>query len=94
MHDDTEDGVILVDIDDVIPYPDSSRPRGRINEDALRELAESIKEHGMITPLAVRVKDGKYLIISGKRRFLAAKLAGMNKVPVHIVEAGDEDFGE
>ena len=55
MHDDTEDNVIMVDIDDVIPYTDSSRPRGRINEEALRELAESIKEHGMITPLAPKV---------------------------------------
>ena len=94
MHDYTEDNVIMVDIDDVIPYTDSSRPRGRINEDALRELAESIKKHGMLTPLVVSMKNGKYQIISGKRRFLAAKLAGTNKVPVHILEAGDEDFRE
>ncbi len=71
MHDYTEDNVIMVDIDDVIPYTDSSRLRGRINEEALRELAESIKEHGMITPLVVSAKEGKYLIISGKRRYMA-----------------------
>ncbi len=57
-----------------------------INENALRELADSIKEHGIIEPLVV-AKDGEnYIIVSGMRRLAAAKLAGISEVPAIITK--------
>ena len=56
----------------------------------LKELAESIKVHGIIQPITVRKKDGQYEIVAGERRFRASKLAGLEKVPVIITDMDDE----
>ncbi len=71
------------------------QPRTRMDEGALYELAESIKAQGIMQPILVRrltsgVNDGKYEIIAGERRFRAARLAGLDNVPVLVREVADE----
>lgn len=68
----------------------AGQPRKVFNEDKLEELAESIREHGIIQPLTVRkLSSGYYQIIAGERRWRAARLAGLSEVPVNIIEADD-----
>ena len=68
----------------------AGQPRKMFDEDKLEELAESIREHGIIQPLTVRkLSSGYYQIIAGERRWRAAKLAGLREVPVNIIEADD-----
>ena len=64
--------------------PSSEQPRKKFNEDALLELADSIKQFGIIQPLIVQKQDDYYEIIAGERRWRAAKLAGLKEVPVII----------
>ncbi len=65
--------------------PDSEQPRRFFDEDALLELSESIKEHGVVQPLVVtQEKDGSYQIVAGERRWRAAKMAGLKKIPCII----------
>ena len=73
---------IRVDINKVEPNRD--QPRKNFNEDALNELAESIKIHGVITPLIVVERDGYYEIVAGERRWRASKIAEQKEVPVVI----------
>ncbi|MBO4355849.1 MAG: ParB/RepB/Spo0J family partition protein, partial [Clostridia bacterium] len=76
-------------------YPRSNQPRKRFDEEALSELAESIRQNGMIQPIAVRKTDvGFYEIIAGERRWRAAKLAGLAEVPVIIIDADDKKTAE
>ena len=75
--------------------PGQYQPRTRMDEGALYELAESIKAQGIMQPILVRrltsgVHDGKYEIIAGERRFRAAKLAGLDSVPVLVRDVPDE----
>ena len=75
--------------------PDKNQPRRDFDETALSELAESIKLHGIISPLVVtRLENGRYRIIAGERRWRAAKLAGLSKVPVIVREYSDEQLSE
>ena len=68
----------------------ASQPRKHFDEDKLEELAESIREHGIIQPLTVRkLSSGYYQIIAGERRWRASRLAGLSEVPVNIIEADD-----
>ena len=72
-----------------------SQPRKNFNEEAMKELSNSIAEKGIIQALLVRpVKDGKYEIIAGERRYRAAKMAGIKTVPVAIKELSDKDAHE
>ena len=64
--------------------PNREQPRQKFDEDALLELAESIKQFGVLQPLLVQEKDDYYEIIAGERRWRAAKLAGVKKIPVII----------
>lgn len=66
--------------------PNSEQPRKNFDEEALKELADSIKEYGILQPLLVQKKDNHYEIIAGERRWRAAKLAGLVEVPVLIRE--------
>ncbi len=67
------------------------QPRVHFDEEALNELAASIKEVGIIQPITLRrIAENKYQIIAGERRFRASKLAGLAKVPAFVREAGDE----
>jgi ParB family chromosome partitioning protein len=67
------------------------QPRTVFNDDKINELAESIKQNGLIQPIAVRPdsKDGKYEIVAGERRWLAAQRAGLHKIPVVILNLND-----
>ena len=73
----------------------SSQPRKSFDDVALAELAESIREHGIIQPLTVRkLSSGYYQIIAGERRWRAARLAGLEEVPVIVIEADDRKAAE
>ena len=70
--------------------PMRDQPRKNFDEIALQSLSESIKQYGVIVPITVRrITDGRYRIIAGERRYRAARMAGLQKVPVHIVEADE-----
>ncbi len=81
-----------IDIRDIIPNP--NQPRTHFEEEALEELADSIRQLGIIQPITVREQqgDGHYVIISGERRWRAAQRAGLRTVPVYIREADDENL--
>ena len=67
------------------------QPRTIMADEPLKELADSIRERGVMQPLLVReIEGGRYEIIAGERRFRAAKLAGLNEVPVRILEVDDQ----
>ena len=73
----------------------SSQPRKRFDDESLQELADSISQHGIIQPLTVRkLSSGYYQIIAGERRWRAARLAGLQEVPVIVSEADDRKAAE
>lgn len=75
--------------------PNPFQPRTTFDEIALNDLAESIKQLGLIQPITVRcIEDGKYQIISGERRFRAAKIAGLEFIPAYIRRADDQGMLE
>ena len=76
-------------IDKIEPNPD--QPRNQFDEDTLQELADSIKQYGMLQPILVTPKDDFYEIIAGERRWRAAKQAGLNEVPVMIRKYNEKD---
>ena len=78
----SESGVTFVSVDEIRPNP--RQPRTRIDQAALEELAESIREHGIIQPLIVAKEGNGYTLIAGERRWQAAKLAGLRRVPVVV----------
>ena len=85
-------GQLEVDINLVEPNRD--QPRKKFDEDALQELSDSIKVHGVIQPLIVQMRDGYYEIIAGERRWRAARLAGLKTVPVLVRDYSDRDIME
>ncbi|MCI8599249.1 MAG: ParB/RepB/Spo0J family partition protein [Lachnospiraceae bacterium] len=74
--------------------PNKDQPRKQFDEDSLMELADSIKQFGIIQPLIVQEKNGFYEIIAGERRWRAAKLAGLKEVPVIIKDYSDIEIVE
>ncbi len=75
--------------------PNENQPRKEFNEDALQELADSIKQHGLIEPIIVQEgKKGFYQIIAGERRWRAARLAGLKKVPAIVKDYTDQEIME
>lgn len=86
-------GLTEVDIDLVRANP--NQPRKHFDEDALNELAASIKKHGLIMPIVVNnIEDGRYMIIAGERRYRASKIAGLRKIPVVIRQYSDREVKE
>lgn len=86
-------GFVSVNINDI--EPNREQPRKTFDEEALSELAASIGEHGIIQPLVVRpIADGGYQLIAGERRWRAARIAGLNEVPVVIREITDSELLE
>lgn len=72
-----------------------NQPRREFNQEALQELADSIKEIGIIQPITLReTSDGEYQIIAGERRFRAAQMAGLETIPAYIRTADDENVME
>ena len=74
--------------------PNKNQPRRTLDEDALLELAESIKQHGVIQPLIVKKRDKYYEIIAGERRWRAAKMAGLKEIPIVIKDLSDQEIME
>ena len=82
-----------IDIESIIPNP--KQPRTIFDDDALEELADSIATLGLIQPITVRKEEGgKYIIISGERRWRASKLAGRKTIAAYIREADDKELHE
>ena len=82
-----------VEMDQIFANP--NQPRSHFDEDALTELASSIRELGVISPITLRKNDdGTYLIIAGERRFRASKLVGLRTIPAYIRTAADEQVVE
>ncbi|MEI0798130.1 ParB/RepB/Spo0J family partition protein [Brachyspira intermedia] len=77
-------GVLEIDVSLIDVNPD--QPRKVFNEEEIQGLAESIKENGLINPITLREKDGKYQIISGERRFRAFKFLNRDRVPALVLE--------
>jgi len=84
-----ESQVVNLYLDDIIP--NRFQPREVFDDRALRELAASIKEHGVIQPIIVRNIGGKYEIIAGERRYKASALAGLTKIPAIIRNLDDKE---
>ena len=74
--------------------PNREQPRKNFDEDALMELAESIKQHGLLQPILVQDRKDHYEIIAGERRWRAAKLAGLKEVPVIIKNLSEQEIVE
>lgn len=87
-----ETGVLQVHIEDIIP--NRFQPRLTFDEQGLKELADSIKEHGIIQPLVLRKLGDKYEIIAGERRYKAAQIAGLTTVPAVIANIDDNKSAE
>ena len=86
---DWKDTVIYVNISKVEPDPE--QPRKNFSEEELNELADSIKTHGIISPLLVQKKDNYYEIVTGERRWRAARIAGLDEIPVIVREFSKKD---
>ena len=71
--------------------PNKNQPRQAFDEERLKELADSIRQYGVIQPLVVRPKGTRYEIVAGERRWRAARLAGLKEVPVVIRDYGDAE---
>lgn len=84
--------VVQLNVDDILP--NRFQPRIKFNEDAILELSESIKEHGVIQPIVVRQIDDKYEIIAGERRYKASLMAGKQTIPAIITDLNDRDSAE
>lgn len=87
-----KNGEMMVKINQVEPNRD--QPRREFDEDSLMELADSIKQFGILQPLIVQKKKDYYEIIAGERRWRAAKLAGIKEVPVIVKEYTDQEIVE
>ncbi len=75
--------------------PNKDQPRDRFDQTALSELADSIREHGVLQPIVVRsMPGGSYQIIAGERRWRASRMAGLSEIPAVVVEAGDDKVME
>lgn len=84
--------ILEISIEDIVP--NRFQPRLTFDTEALNELASSIKEHGIIQPLVVRRLNDKFEIIAGERRYKAATLVGMKKVPCVVMELSDNESAE
>ncbi len=94
-HVDTNGGSSIseVELNKIVANPD--QPRRNFDKESLEELADSIREHGVISPITLRKNDdGTYMIIAGERRFRASKMAGLNSIPAYIRTAKDEQVME
>lgn len=88
-----EGGSVRLPIGEV--EPGLNQPRKYFDEKSIRELADSIRQYGIMQPLTVRrLRSGSYQIISGERRWRAAKIAGLDEVPATVIEADDRKVME
>ena len=81
--------LVYLPADEILPNP--VQPRRCFDQEALRELADSIAEHGILQPLTVRERRGRYELVAGERRLRAAKMAGLQSVPCILVDVSTEE---
>ncbi|MBQ4614492.1 MAG: ParB/RepB/Spo0J family partition protein [Akkermansia sp.] len=86
------DRVLLAKTEEIHPSP--FQPRRHFNEEQIAELADSIRERGLVQPLVVRRVDGKYELIAGERRLRAVRSLGLKEVKVVVMEASDQEVAE
>ena len=86
----TNDQIVEIDLSELRANP--YQPRKNFDEEALNELASSIKEHGVFQPIIVKKSIKGYEIIAGERRFRASKLAGMQTIPAIVKDFSDEEM--
>ncbi|MDD4801875.1 MAG: ParB/RepB/Spo0J family partition protein [Syntrophomonas sp.] len=84
--------VVDLELDKIIPQKD--QPRKSFDEESLQELAQSIREHGILQPVLVRLRGNKYEIIAGERRWRAAALVGLKFIPALVKEINDIEAAE
>ena len=84
-------GILYLRTDELSPNP--VQPRTDFDDDALGELAESIRSYGILNPLTVRRRAGRYELVAGERRLRAAKIAGLREVPCLLLDVNMEDAG-
>ena len=82
-------GILYLSVDEIAPNP--VQPRRHFDDESLAELSESIRSYGILNPLTVRLRGGRYELVAGERRLRAARLAGLSEVPCLPVEASMED---
>ena len=82
-------GIVYLRTDELTPNP--VQPRKRFDDESLEELSGSIKSYGILHPLTVRLRCGKYELVAGERRLRAAKLAGLEEVPCILIDVNMED---
>ena len=82
-------GILSLRVDDIAP--DLVQPRRHFDEQSLLELSDSIRRYGILEPLTVRLRAGRYHLVAGERRLRAAKMAGLREVPCILVDADMQD---
>jgi len=87
-------GENYLEIDLDLIEPNSEQPRSRFTEEKLEELAQSIRANGIVQPIVVRKRGARYQIVAGERRWRAAQIAGLQKIPAVIKEVADEKLLE
>jgi ParB family chromosome partitioning protein len=84
-------GILYLRTEDIAPSP--VQPRQYFDDGALKELSESIRNYGILNPLTLRLRGGRYELVAGERRLRAAKLAGLREVPCILLDVNLEDAG-
>ena len=84
-------GILSLRVEDISPNP--VQPRRHFDEAGLRELSDSIRSYGILNPLTVRLRCGKYELVAGERRLRAAKLAGLREVPCILLDVDMQNAG-
>lgn len=86
------ESIILIDVESIKPNP--NQPRKIFDEIKLQELAESIKEHGLLQPITVKLEDKGYTLIAGERRLRAHKLAGLETIRASLIDTQEQKLRE
>ncbi len=89
-----ENGEEFLEIDLDLIEPNSEQPRTRFEEESLKDLAQSIKINGIVQPIVVRRRGGRYELVAGERRWRASQKAGLQKIPAIVKEIADEKLLE
>ncbi len=84
-------GILYLRTEDI--EPSSVQPRQVFDDEALKELSESIRSYGILNPLTLRLRGGRYELVAGERRLRAARLAGLQEVPCILLDVNMEDAG-
>ncbi|MEF9971779.1 MAG: ParB/RepB/Spo0J family partition protein, partial [Oscillospiraceae bacterium] len=82
-------GITYLSVDEI--YPSPVQPRKRFPQESLLELSESIAEYGVLNPLTVRKRGGKFELVAGERRLRASRLAGLREVPCIVIDVNMEE---